>query len=130
MAADPRPSLLGLTRPALKEKLLAMGVSEKEARMRVSQIWHWLYHRGIQDFDEMTNVGKGLRRSLAESYCVDRPEVTAEQISVDGTRKWLLRMPSTGPHDRGAEIECVYIPDDDRGTLCVSSQVGCTLTCS
>ena len=130
VAADPRPSLLGLTRPALKEKLLAIGVSEKEARMRVSQIWHWLYHRGIRDFDEMTNVGKGLRRSLAEAYCVDRPEVTAEQISVDGTRKWLLRMPSTGPHDRGAEIECVYIPDDDRGTLCVSSQVGCTLTCS
>ncbi|NNM71037.1 23S rRNA (adenine(2503)-C(2))-methyltransferase RlmN [Enterovirga aerilata] len=125
-----RPSLVGLTRPALKEKLLAIGVPEKEARMRVSQIWHWLYHRGIRDFEEMTNVGKGLRHALAEAYTLDRPEVTAEQISVDGTRKWLLRMPKTGPHDRGAEIECVYIPDDDRGTLCVSSQVGCTLTCS
>jgi 23S rRNA (adenine2503-C2)-methyltransferase len=127
---DARASLIGLTRPALNDKLLAIGVSEKEARMRVSQIWHWLYHRGIQDFDEMTNVGKALRRSLADAYTLDRPEVTTEQISVDGTRKWLLRMPKTGPHDRGAEIECVYIPDDDRGTLCVSSQVGCTLTCS
>ena len=127
---DARPSLVGLTRGALKDKLVAIGVPEREARMRVSQVWHWLYHRGIQSFEEMTNVGKALRGALAEAYSVDRPEVTAEQVSVDGTRKWLLRMPSTGPHDRGAEIECVYIPDDDRGTLCVSSQVGCTLTCS
>ena len=129
-ADEARPSLIGLTRSALKDKLLAIGVGDKEARMRVSQIWGWLYGRGIQSFDEMTNVGKALRHALAEAYTLDRPEVTAEQISVDGTRKWLLRMPKTGPHDRGAEIECVYIPDDDRGTLCVSSQVGCTLTCS
>ena len=125
-----RTSLVGVTRAELKNKLVGAGVPEREARMRVSQIWHWLYHRGIRDFDEMTNVGKALRATLAASFTLDRPEVTAEQVSVDGTRKWLLRMPSTGPHDRGAEIECVYIPDDDRGTLCVSSQVGCTLTCS
>ena len=128
--AEPRPSLVGLTRAELKERLVGLGVPEKEARMRVSQLWHWLYHRGIQDFDEITNVGKALRARLADAFTLDRPEVTAEQVSSDGTRKWLLRMPKTRPHDRGAEIECVYIPDDDRGTLCVSSQVGCTLTCS
>jgi 23S rRNA (adenine2503-C2)-methyltransferase len=127
---DVRPSLIGLTRPELKGRLIELGVPEKEARMRVSQLWHWLYHRGIQDFDEITNVGKALRGKLADAFTLDRPEVTAEQVSSDGTRKWLLRMPKVGPHDRGAEIECVYIPDDDRGTLCVSSQVGCTLTCS
>jgi 23S rRNA (adenine2503-C2)-methyltransferase len=127
---DVRPSLIGLTRPELKARLIELGVPEKEARMRVSQLWHWLYHRGIQDFDEITNVGKALRGKLADAFTLDRPEVTAEQVSSDGTRKWLLRMPKVGPHDRGAEIECVYIPDDDRGTLCVSSQVGCTLTCS
>ena len=78
----------------------------------------------------MTNVGKGLRAALAEAYTLDRPQVVSEQVSKDGTRKWLIRMAPTGPHDKGAEIECVYIPETDRGTLCVSSQVGCTLTCS
>ena len=78
----------------------------------------------------MSNVGKGLRAALAEAYTLDRPEVVSEQVSKDGTRKWLIRMPPAGPRDRGAEIECVYIPESDRGTLCVSSQVGCTLTCS
>jgi 23S rRNA (adenine2503-C2)-methyltransferase len=75
-------------------------------------------------------VGKGLRGALAEAFTLERPEVVSEQVSKDGTRKWLMRMPSTGPLDKGAEIECVYIPEVDRGTLCVSSQVGCTLTCS
>ena len=125
-----RPSVIGLTRAEIADKLAGIGVPERERKMRVAQLWHWIYLRGAKSFDEMTNVGKALRRGLAEAYTLDRPEVTAEQISVDGTRKWLLRMPKTGPHDRGAEIECVYIPDDDRGTLCVSSQVGCTLTCS
>ena len=82
------------------------------------------------DFAEMTNVGKELRARLAEAYTLDRPQVVSEQVSKDGTRKWLIRMASTGPLDKGAEIECVYIPEVDRGTLCVSSQVGCTLTCS
>ncbi len=129
-AAEAKPSLVGLGRAALKDSLLGIGVPEREARMRVGQIWGWLYGRGIQDFDEMTNVGKGLRAGLSDAFTLDRPEIVTEQVSVDGTRKWLLRMKPTGPHDRGAEIETVYIPDEDRGTLCVSSQVGCTLTCS
>ena len=127
---EARPSLVGLTRGELGERLLAIGVGERETRMRVAQLWHWIYHRGIRDFAAMTNVGKGLRQALDGAYTLDRPAVTAEQISRDGTRKWLIRMPPTGPHDRGAEIECVYIPESDRGTLCVSSQVGCTLTCT
>lgn len=98
--------------------------------MRVGQLWNWIYHYGVRDFAEMTTIGKGLRAQLAERFSLDLPEVTAEQISSDGTRKWLLRMAPTGPRDRGAEIECVYIPEVDRGTLCVSSQVGCTLTCT
>jgi 23S rRNA (adenine2503-C2)-methyltransferase len=97
--------------------------------MRVGQLWHWIYLRGARSFDEMTNVGKGLRQTLAGAYTLGRPEVMSEQVSKDGTRKWLIRMPPTGPFDKGAEIECVYIPEVDRGTLCVSSQVGCTLNC-
>src|SRR3954468_22566705 len=129
-AAAGKPSLAGLTRDELKEKLAAIGVPERELRMRVGQLWHWIYLRGIRDFEAMSNVGKGLRQALADAYTLDRPAVVSEQVSQDGTRKWLLRMPSTGPLDKGAEIECVYIPEVDRGTLCVSSQVGCTLTCS
>ncbi|MGJ3262916.1 MAG: 23S rRNA (adenine(2503)-C(2))-methyltransferase RlmN [Salinarimonas sp.] len=125
-----QPSLVGLTRDELKQRLLEAGVPEREAKMRVAQIWHWIYFRGARDFAAMTNVSKHLRALLAEHYTLARPEVVSEQVSKDGTRKWLLRMPSTGPHDKGAEIECVYIPESDRGTLCVSSQVGCTLTCS
>jgi 23S rRNA (adenine2503-C2)-methyltransferase len=98
--------------------------------MRVAQLWHWIYVRGATDFGAMTNVGKGLRAALAEAFTLERPQVVSEQVSKDGTRKWLIRMRSTGPLDKGAEIECVYIPEVDRGTLCVSSQVGCTLTCS
>jgi 23S rRNA (adenine2503-C2)-methyltransferase len=129
-AAAGRPSLVGLTRDELKQKLAAIGVAERELRMRVGQLWHWIYFRGAQGFDEMSNVGKGLRQALAEAYTLERPQVVSEQVSKDGTRKWLLRMASTGPLDKGAEIECVYIPEVDRGTLCVSSQVGCTLTCA
>ncbi|MBB2960399.1 23S rRNA (adenine(2503)-C(2))-methyltransferase RlmN [Methylobacterium sp. R2-1] len=127
-----KASLVGLTREGLKAALLGIGVPERETRMRVSQIWHWIYVRGAREFAEMTNVGKGLKAQLADHFSLDRPEVVTEQVSRDGTRKWLLRMAPTGAHDhnRGAEIECVYIPGDDRGTLCVSSQVGCTLTCS
>jgi 23S rRNA (adenine2503-C2)-methyltransferase len=128
--AGVRRSLVGLTREELYAALAEIGVPERELRMRVTQLWHWIYLRGIRDFDAMTNVGKALRNRLAEAFTLDRPEVVSEQVSRDGTRKWLLRMPSTGPLDKGAEIECVYIPESDRGTLCVSSQVGCTLTCS
>ncbi len=125
-----RPSLAGLTREALAERLGAIGVPERELRMRVGQIWQWLYGRGATDFASMSNVSKDLRAQLAEHFTLARPEVVSEQISRDGTRKWLLRMAPTGPLDRGAEIEVVYIPEADRGTLCVSSQVGCTLNCT
>ncbi|WP_262298774.1 23S rRNA (adenine(2503)-C(2))-methyltransferase RlmN [Microvirga sesbaniae] len=129
-AAPGGASLVGLTRDQLKESLAAIGVPERELKMRVAQLWHWIYFRGAKDFAEMTNVGKELRAKLAAAYTLARPQVVSEQVSKDGTRKWLIRMPSTGPLDKGAEIECVYIPEVDRGTLCVSSQVGCTLTCS
>ncbi len=129
-AQPTQPSLVGLTREELAERLQAIGVSARESRMRVAQLWHWIYFRGIDDFAQMTNVGKALRENLAAHYTLTRPEVISEQVSQDGTRKWLMRMPSTGPFDKGAEIECVYIPETDRGTLCVSSQVGCTLTCT
>jgi 23S rRNA (adenine2503-C2)-methyltransferase len=124
------PSLMGLTRARLGEALAGIGVPEREIRMRVGQLWHWMYVRGATEFDAMSNVGKGLRAELARHFSLARPMIVSEQVSVDGTRKWLLRMPSTGPADRGAEIEAVYIPEADRGTLCVSSQVGCTLTCT
>jgi 23S rRNA (adenine2503-C2)-methyltransferase len=129
-AGPGRPSLAGLTRDELKAKLAEVGVPERELKMRVAQLWHWIYLRGATSFEEMSNVGKALRARLAEIFTLDRPQVVSEQVSKDGTRKWLLRMPSTGPLDKGVEIECVYIPEVDRGTLCVSSQVGCTLTCS
>ncbi|WP_200902001.1 23S rRNA (adenine(2503)-C(2))-methyltransferase RlmN [Microvirga vignae] len=129
-AAPGGASLVGLTRDQLKDSLAAIGVPERELKMRVAQLWHWIYFRGATDFSEMTNVGKELRAKLAAAYTLARPTVVSEQVSKDGTRKWLIRMPSTGPLDKGAEIECVYIPEVDRGTLCVSSQVGCTLTCS
>jgi len=125
-------SLVGLTRDALKARLIEAGVPERESRMRSGQIWHWVSLRGAQDFAEMTNVGKGLKAELAQHFTLERPEVVTRQVSRDGTRKWLIRMAPTNAqeHNRGAEIECVYIPGPDRGTLCVSSQVGCTLTCS
>ncbi|WNJ90746.1 23S rRNA (adenine(2503)-C(2))-methyltransferase RlmN [Bosea sp. 685] len=133
-AAEPvvtsRVSLIGRTRAGLGDALAEIGVPEKERRMRVGQLWNWIYHYGVRDFSAMTTIGKGLRAALGERFTLDLPEVTAEQVSTDGTRKWLIRMASTGPRDRGAEIECVYIPEVDRGTLCVSSQVGCTLTCT
>jgi 23S rRNA (adenine2503-C2)-methyltransferase len=112
-----RSSLVGLPRAALKERLLAVGVGERESKMRSGQLWNWLNVRGAQDFDQMTNVGKALRAQLAAAYTLDRPEVVSQQVSRDGTRKWLLRMAPTGRHDhnRGAEIECVYIPGPDRG---------------
>jgi 23S rRNA (adenine2503-C2)-methyltransferase len=125
-----RVSLIGRTRAGLSQALAEIGIPEKERRMRVGQLWNWIYHYGVRDFASMTTIGKGLRAALAERFTLDLPEVTAEQISTDGTRKWLIRMAPTGPRDRGAEIECVYIPEVDRGTLCVSSQVGCTLTCT
>jgi 23S rRNA (adenine2503-C2)-methyltransferase len=101
-----------------------------QRKMRAQQLWRWIYVRGAKTFDEMTNVSKALRAELESHFTVDRPEVVAEQISEDGTRKWLLRLPGGHAAERAHEVECVYIPETDRGTLCVSSQVGCTLNCS
>src|SRR3979490_3424287 len=98
--------------------------------MRTQQLWHWIYFRGAKSFDEMTNVSKEMRSELEKHFTVDRPEVAAEQISSDGTRKWLLRLPSGDPLQKAHEVECVYMPETARGTLCVSSQVGCTLNCT
>lgn len=124
-----KASLTGATRAELAETLRTHGVPEREIRMRVAQLWHWLYFQGAREFDVMLNIGKGLRSTLAAHESLARPEVVTEQVSQDGTRKWLLRLAPVDNTDKGAEVECVYIPESDRGTLCISSQVGCTLTC-
>jgi len=116
-------SLIGLSPDALKAALSAAGVPEKSVRMRASQLWNWTYVHGAKDFAAMTNLAKDFRKLLEDNFTLERPEVITAQLSNDGTRKWLLR---TGP---GIEFETVYIPEEDRGTLCVSSQVGCTLNC-
>jgi len=125
-----KPSLIGLSRAELTERLGDIGVAPAQRKMRVQQLWHWIYFRGAGSFDEMTSISKDIRARLAEHFTVDRPGVVAEQISNDGTRKWLLRLPSGHKVERPHEVECVYIPETDRGTLCVSSQVGCTLNCT
>jgi 23S rRNA (adenine2503-C2)-methyltransferase len=127
--APEKPSLVGLSRAALAAALGAIDVPERQRRMRVQQIWHWLYVRGAQDFAAMTTLSKELRLTLAQRFTLARPEIAAEQVSVDGTRKWLIRLPGE-VEGRPHEVECVYIPEADRGTLCISSQVGCTLNCS
>ncbi len=119
-----KPSLIGLSREAMRDALIAMGTPEKQAKMRVGQIWHWLYFKGVTDFGLMTSLSKAYRAELAEMFTLERPEIVTKQISKDGTRKYLLRIAG------GHEVEVVYIPEKNRGTLCVSSQVGCTLTCS
>jgi 23S rRNA (adenine2503-C2)-methyltransferase len=123
-------SLAGLGREGLKEALSAVGVPDKQLRMRVAQLWSWIYARGATSFLEMSDVAKDLRTKLDRPFSLDRPEIVSEQVSVDGTRKWLLRLAKRGHEARPPEIETVYIPEADRGTLCISSQVGCTLTCS
>ncbi len=117
------PNLVGLTRDAMREALIGMGTPEKQAKMRVGQIWHWIYQQGLTDFSEMTSLSKTYRAELAEVFSLERPEIVTKQISTDGTRKYLLRIAG------GHEVEVVYIPEKNRGTLCVSSQIGCTLTC-
>lgn len=129
-AAAPKPTLAGLSRERLREALVSAGVPEKQSRMRVNQLWRWLYVSGVTGFDDMSDVSKDLRSRLAEQFSLDRPEIVSEQVSVDGTRKWLLRLPKRGHEARAPEVETVYIPESDRGTLCISSQVGCTLNCS
>jgi 23S rRNA (adenine2503-C2)-methyltransferase len=126
---DTRVTLMGLSREDLAAILERVGVPEKQRKMRMRQLWHWIYQRGVFDFADMTDVSKELRAKLEDVFVIGRPEVVTEQISSDGTRKWLLRL---APDEKGArhEVETVYIPEEDRGTLCISSQVGCTLTCS
>ena len=125
-----KPSLAGLGREGLRAALADIGVPDKQQRMRVAQLWSWIYVRGVSSFDQMSDVSKDLRARLEAAYSLDRPEIVSEQVSVDGTRKWLLRLPRRGHEAQAPEIETVYIPEIDRGTLCISSQVGCTLTCS
>ena len=128
--APAKPSLIGLSRAQLADALGEVGVAPGQRKMRVQQLWHWIYFRGFTTFDAMSSVSKELRAALADRFTLDRPEIVAEQVSVDGTRKWLLRLPGDAESGLPHEVECVYIPDTDRGTLCVSSQVGCTLNCS
>jgi 23S rRNA (adenine2503-C2)-methyltransferase len=127
--APARPSLVGMTRPQLADMLGELGAPVAQRAMRVQQLWHWIYLRGAQTFDEMTSVSKELRGALDARYTLTRPVVATEQVSVDGTRKWLLRLPGQHTGEGAHDIECVYIPEAGRGTLCVSSQVGCTLNC-
>ena len=124
-----KPSLVGLSREAMADALRGVGIAEKQIKMRVSQIWHWLYVRGISDFANMKNLSKDFRKTLEENFDIARPEIIEEQISNDGTRKWLMQFPSGGA-GKPVEVETVYIPEVGRGTLCISSQVGCTLTCT
>jgi 23S rRNA (adenine2503-C2)-methyltransferase len=122
--ADRRETLIGQDREGLAARLGQLGVPEPQSRMRVAQLWNWLYVQGATDFARMTNIAKEFRAELDASFTLARPEIVTEQVSSDGTRKWLLRLGD------GKEVETVYIPEEDRGTLCISSQVGCTLTCS
>ena len=124
LPASDRTNIVGLTRPQLREALIAAGTPEKQAKMRVGQVWQWVYYWGVRDFAAMTNLSKDFRALLAERFEIAVPEVVSRQVSADGTRKYLVRIAG------GHEVEVVYIPEEGRGTLCISSQVGCTLTCS
>ena len=126
--ADGRIDLVGLSRPAIREALEAAGLEPKQAKLRAKQLWHWIYNRGAIDFAKMTDIAKAQHPWLAERFVIGRPEVVEAQVSIDGTRKWLLRTDADDGQG-GQDYEMVFIPDADRGTLCVSSQVGCTLNC-
>ena len=121
--ADGRVDLVGLPKAAIAANLADAGLDPKQAKLRAKQVWHWIYNRGTTDFAAMTDIAKTMHPWLAERFVVGRPEVVEAQVSTDGTRKWLLRSPDA------QDYEMVFIPDADRGTLCVSSQVGCTLNC-
>ena len=117
-------NLVGMTRAQMRDVLIEHGTPEKQAKMRVGQIWQWIYEKGVREFAVMSNLAKTYRAELAEHFVIEVPEVVSKQVSLDGTRKYLMRIAG------GHEVETVYIPEEDRGTLCISSQVGCTLTCS
>ena len=123
-ASDGRINLVGLTWDKLFKTLVQAGTPEAQAKMRTRQVWQWMYHWGVRDFAAMTNLSKAYRAMLDERFVISLPEVVRRQVSADGTRKLLVRIAG------GHEVETVYIPEEDRGTLCISSQVGCTLTCS
>ncbi|WP_294010163.1 23S rRNA (adenine(2503)-C(2))-methyltransferase RlmN [Sphingomonas sp.] len=122
--ADGRTELVGLSKDAIRAALEAEGFEPRQAKLRSKQLWHWIYNRGVSDFSAMSDIAKAQQPRLAERFAISRPTVVEAQVSSDGTRKWLLRT-----HD-GNDFEMVFIPDSDRGTLCVSSQVGCTLNCT
>ncbi|MBA3577243.1 MAG: 23S rRNA (adenine(2503)-C(2))-methyltransferase RlmN, partial [Sphingomonas sp.] len=122
--ADGRTDLVGLSKDQLREALEEKGLEPRQAKLRAKQLWHWIYNRGATDFGTMTDIAKVQRPWFDEHFAISRPNVVEAQVSSDGTRKWLLRT------DDGNEYEMVFIPDADRGTLCVSSQVGCTLNCT
>ena len=121
--ADGRIDLLGLSHLQIRELFMESQLDEKAAKLRSKQVFHWIYHRGVTDFEMMTDIAKTMRPWLAQRFVIGRPQVVEAQLSSDGTRKWLLRT------DDAQDYEMVFIPDDDRGTLCISSQVGCTLNC-
>src|SRR5918997_482768 len=121
--ADGRIDLVGLSKDAIRAGLEAEGLEPKQAKLRAKQLWHWIYNRGVADFAAMSDVAKAQQPWLAERFVISRPGVVEAQVSTDGTRKWLLKT-----HD-GHDFEMMFITDADRGTLCVSSQVGCTLNC-
>ncbi len=123
VSADGKRDLLGLSRDEMRAALIEIGVPEKQARMRTGQVWHWIYHRGVTDFAKMVNIAKEMRSELDHHFNIGRLEIVTAQASEDGTRKWLLRTPDNN------DFEMVFIPDADRGTLCISAQVGCTLNC-
>jgi 23S rRNA (adenine2503-C2)-methyltransferase len=124
LAEGGKTNIIGLTRDQLREALIAAGTPEKQAKMRVGQVWQWVYYWGLRDFMAMSNLAKDFRLMLTDKFSIELPEVVTRQMSEDGTRKYLVRIAG------GHEVEVVYIPETDRGTLCISSQVGCTLTCS
>ncbi len=125
LAPAPKPNLAGLSREALRESLIDFGVDPKKSKMRASQLWRWIYHYGLTEFDAMTDIARSLRDTLGEAFDLHRPEISQHQVSVDGTQKWLARFAP------GIEAESVFIPGVGRaGALCVSSQVGCTLNCT
>ncbi|PCJ69925.1 MAG: 23S rRNA (adenine(2503)-C(2))-methyltransferase RlmN [Rhodobiaceae bacterium] len=128
--ADTRLSLIGLNREELAAALHDAGVREKQIRMRVGQVWNAIYHRGHTSFDDVTTLAKDCRADFAKRFSLERPKIVTEQVSSDGTRKWLIRLPSNNPRAPSLEVEAVYIPEANRGTLCISSQVGCTLNCT
>jgi 23S rRNA (adenine2503-C2)-methyltransferase len=123
-STEDKRSLMGLPRDQLSEALNILDIPEKQKNMRLNQVWGWLYNKGSESIDEMTTLSLDLRKELENHFDLSRPLISEDQISEDGTRKWLLKFKD------GSEVETVFIPDNDRGTLCVSSQVGCTLNCT